>query len=66
MNSIISPFDVMECNTAMAYAGIEAKLHLTDSCGGQSFWYEGASGEVEKAKAFVEDFFNKRTNPDEF
>lgn len=59
MNQIITPFDVMEVNKLMAYQGIEAKLHLQDSCGGQSLWYEGANEEVDKAKVFVDNYFNK-------
>lgn len=52
--SVINTFEIVECNKALAAAGFEAKLHLRDACGAQSFWMENESAD---AKRFVEEFF---------
>lgn len=55
--SVINTFEIVECNKAMAAAGIDAKLHLRDACGAQSFWFEGEDTAVEAAKVFASEFF---------
>lgn len=60
MNSIITTFEIVDCNKALGAEGIAAKLHLRDACGAQSFWLEGTPAEVEKAKAFMDTYFNGR------
>lgn len=57
---IINTFEVVECNKAMKAEGINAKLHLRDACGAQSFWIEGAEKEFEEARDFVSSYFEGR------
>lgn len=52
--SIINTFEIVECNKALAEAGLEATLHLRDACGAQSLWLENES---PTAKELVEKFF---------
>lgn len=54
---IVNTFEIVACNKALAEAGIVAKLHLRDTCGAQSFWFEGEDAEVEKARAFANEYF---------
>lgn len=64
MRAVVSIADVVALNEALAQAGVAAKVHLHDACGGQSLWLEpleGAGGDdLPRAREVVEGYLTGR------
>ncbi len=57
---IINTFDVVDCNKALAAAGLETRVHLHDACGAQFFSWD-TLGELDvQVREAVAAFFAAR------
>ena len=60
MARIVNTFEVEDCNRTLAQAGLPARVHLHDACGGQFFSWESLGERDAEVHATVESFFSNK------
>lgn len=59
--AVITTFDVVDCNQALAEAGFSGSVHLHDACGAQSLsWDASLDSGPEPVGPWLERFFSSR------
>lgn len=61
---ILSIGEVLELNKIIKDNNFSCKIHLSDACGGQSFWIEnlekGKDYDLDNLIKIIDEFFNNR------